>query len=185
MGVIVIKSRPMKRPHPRRKHIRLTGFDYRSAAYYYITICTFHKLWLFEPPTIKSLVENAWLQLPTWPSMAHAYLDEWIVMPNHIHAILAFWDPSNATDDYKPDFKRLSKSLGSAVATFKLNVTKRARNVSRDPDLEVWQKGYYDRIIRNEEELNRIRIYIRTNPDRFDDNGDDLETVIGRMVYHP
>ena len=174
----------MKRPH-RRKHIRLTGFDYRSAAYYYITICTFHKQWLFEPPKIKTIVENTWLQVPTWPSMGHAHLDESVVMPNHIHAGLAFWDPNNTTADYKPDFKRLSKSLGSAVATYKLNVTKRIRNVSRDPDVEVWQGGYYDRIIRDEAEFSRIREYIRTNPDRWADDGDDLEIVIGRMEFRP
>ncbi|MEM8860639.1 MAG: transposase [Chloroflexota bacterium] len=171
--------------HPRRKHIRLSGFDYRSAAYYFITICTYQKTWLFEPQSIKSIAENTWMQVPTWPSMAHAYLDEWVVMPNHIHAILAFWDPSNATEDYEPDFKRLSKSLGSAVATYKLNVTKRVRNVCHDPELVVWQRGYYDRIICDENELNRIREYIRTNPDRWDDDGDDLDIVIGRMTYHP
>ena len=174
----------MKRPHPRRKHIRLTGFDYRSAAYYFITICTHQKQWLFESLTFKTLVENTLLQLPTWESMSHVVLDESIVMPNHIHAILVFADPSNTTADYQPDFKRLSKSLGSAVATFKLNTTKRIRNVYRDPKLIVWQRGYYDRIIRNERELNRIREYIRTNPDRWNSDRDNLGTIISRMELH-
>ena len=109
--------------------------------------------------------------------------DEWIIMPNHIHGILAFVDPSNTTDDYRPEFKRLSKSLGSAVATFKSQATNKIRNVERDFDLTVWQKGYYDRIIRNEAELNRIREYICTNPERWCD-GDDLEQVIGRMRFN-
>lgn len=173
----------MKRPHPRRKHIRLSGFDYRSASYYFVTICTFQREWLFEPPYIKTWVGHTWLQLPTWESMQHVVLDEWIVMPNHIHGILAFVDDSLITADYRPEFKRLSKSLGSAVSTFKSQPTNRIRNVEREFDLTVWQGGYYDRIIRNEAELNRTREYIRTNPDRWD-KGDDLESLIGRMRYN-
>lgn len=177
----------MKNKQPRRKGIRLHGFDYRTAAYYFVTICTYQKQWLFEEFEAKRLVELILQELPTWKGFNHVVLDAFVVMPNHIHFILIFVDESNAGSDFEIEPKRLAKSLGSAVATFKANVTNRLRGIQRDFELKVWQRGYFDRIIRNEDELNRIREYIRQNPAKWEDDHEytikSLDKVLVRMEY--
>jgi REP element-mobilizing transposase RayT len=65
-------------------------------------------------------------------------------------------------------------SLGSIIAGFKSSATKQINIFRGTPGKPVWQRGFFDRIIRNEEELNRIRDYIRTNPDRFNKNPADI-----------
>ena len=49
---------------------------------------------------------------------------------------------------------------------------------------KLWQRGYYDRIVRNERELNAIREYIRLNPERWAEDRDNLDVVLSRMIYH-
>lgn len=162
--------------------MRLHGFDYRTAAYYFVTICTYQKLWLFEDIEAKRLVQLTLQELPKWKGFDHVELDAFVVMPNHIHFILVFVDESFAGDDFKVEPKRLAKSLGSAVATFKANVTNRLRGIQREFDLKVWQRGYYDRIIRNEDELNRIREYIRLNPEKWEDDHEYTDQNLNLML---
>ncbi|MFT5194755.1 MAG: putative transposase [Candidatus Promineifilaceae bacterium] len=177
----------MKSKQPRRKSMRLQGFDYRTAAYYFVTICTHQREWLFEEAEAKRLVELTLQELLTWKGFTHVELDAFVVMPNHIHVIFIFIDDSLAGDDFKQEPKRLSKSLGSAVANYKANLTNRLRGIRRDFDLKVWQRGYYDRIIRDEDELNQIREYIRLNPERWENDRDYetnvLDVLLGRMNY--
>ena len=162
--------------------MRLHGFDYRSAAYYFVTICTYQKQWLFEDAVAKRLVEITLQELTMWKGFTHVELDAFVVMPNHLHFILVFIDDSLAEDDFKIEPKRLAKSLGSAVATFKANVTNRLRGIQRDFELKVWQRGYYDRIIRNEEELNRIREYIRLNPEKWEEDHEYTINSLDKML---
>jgi len=172
----------MTKPQPRRKNMRLQGFDYRSSVYYFVTICSYRREWVFECPEAKRLLELTWKQIPTWPQSAHVHLDDFVVMPNHKHSILAFTDDSLADIDFDNPPRRLEKSLGSVVATYKKMVTKRLRNIFRDPDLKVWQRGYYDRIIRDESELNRIREYIRLNPERWREDVNYEEKFLDRVL---
>ena len=170
--------------------MRLHGFDYRSAAYYFVTICTYQKQWLFEDETLKNPVEIVIQKIESnvWPEFDHVEIDSMVIMPNHIHFIFAFIDPENATDDFEIKAIRLSKSLGSLVATFKGEVTKMVRRSTRDFELRVWQRGYYDRIIRDENEHNRTRKYIRLNPEKWEDDSgyvlENLDRMIEKMTYH-
>ena len=177
----------MKKKQPRRKGMRLHGFDYRTAAYYFVTICTYQKQWLFEEAEAKRILEITPQELPIWKGFAHVKIDAFVVMPNHIHFILIFVDGSLASNDFKIEPRRLAKSSGSAVATFKANVTNRLRGIQCDFDLKVWQRGYYDRIIRNEDELNRIREYIRQNPEKWEEGHEytvnSLDKMLERMSY--
>lgn len=127
----------MTKYQPRRKNMRLQGFDYRTAAYYFLTICTYQREWLFEADDLKEIVEITLVNMPDWPAFAHVEIGDFVIMPNHIHLILIFTDPSFATDDFKNESKRLSKSVGSAVATFKGEVTRRIRAMRREADLAV------------------------------------------------
>ena len=72
-------------------------------------------------------------------------------------------------------------SVGAIVGNFKALVTRRVNHLPRTPGAKVWQRGYYDRIVRNERELDAIRRYIRDNPDRWDEDGDNLDALIAKI----
>ena len=169
--------------------MRLQGFDYRTAAYYFVTICTYQKQSLFEDDGLKRLVEIVIQKLESnaWSEFSHVEIDALVIMPNHIHFIFAFIDSENATDDFEVRAVRLSKSLGSLIATFKGEVTKMVRRTTRDFELRVWQRGYYDRIIRDENEHNRIREYIRLNPEKWEEDHEyvvqNLDRMLEKMTY--
>ncbi len=107
-------------------------------------------------------------------------LDEWVVMPNHLHGFLVSADegappfPPPLPDDAPCDvptstvFTRPPKSLGSLIAGFKSAVTKRINELRKTPGAPVWQRNYYEHIIRDERSLNRIREYIANNPAQWD-----------------
>jgi putative transposase len=115
-----------------------------------------------------------------WKWLAHQYpyvdLDEWIVMPNHLHGIMVITDggggsrtPPTKTGAMGDEgglraapTKR--KTLGSLVGAFKTVSTEDVNQLRGTPARTLWQRDFYDHIIRNEDELNKIREYIRTNP---------------------
>lgn len=72
-------------------------------------------------------------------------------------------------------------SLPGIVANFKSLVTRRINNVRRSRGEKVWQRGYFERIVRNEREMNAIRQYIRAKPARWAEDRDNLDTIIGKM----
>jgi REP element-mobilizing transposase RayT len=119
-------------------------------------------------------------------------LDEFVVMPNHVHGILVIRDvgehgrpplPNDPRDGigahgrpplpYAPQPRapqpigRIPRSLGSFVAGFKSAVTVRINQSRAMPGVPVWQRNYYEHIIRDDESLNRIRKYIVENPLRW------------------
>jgi REP element-mobilizing transposase RayT len=102
-----------------------------------------------------------------WLAKQYSYvdLDEWIVMPNHLHGILVITNRMPP-----PPLKR--KTLGRLVGAFK-TVSTDWRNQQRGtPGAPMWQRDFYDHIIRDEDELNKIREYIRTNPLRWESDPD-------------
>jgi len=119
-----------------------------------------------------------WLEIPE--HFSHVDLDEFIVMPNHIHGIIVI--KNNVMEnvnvvgakDFSPlqqqpsKFHSPSKTIGSIVRGFKIGVTKWFRN--HTDIYNVWQRNYWDHIIRNENELNRIRQYIIDNPKKWDND---------------
>jgi REP element-mobilizing transposase RayT len=186
---MINRSRPTRRS---RKSIRLRGWDYTTPGAYFITICTYQRQHLFDQPIFKEIVQNGWLAIPNQPHAEHVQLDEWIVMPNHLHAILILappvkWNlvkpaelPGNQT------CPRLEPgSVGAIIGNFKSLTAQRLNNLRRKPGQPVWQRGYYDRIVRNERELNAIRQYIRDNPRRWAEDRDNLDRLISKMRYVP
>jgi len=159
-------------PYIQRKNIRLKDYDYSSAGAYMVTICANGRITpvfgtlsngKIELSEIGRVTEKAWLKIPEhFPGVS---LDEWIIMPDHVHGILLFSGeaclaPTTASTDRK------LPGLGAVVGSFKSAVTREARNcgVSRGP---FWQRGYYEHVIRDEAELDRVRDYILTNPLRW------------------
>ena len=138
-----------------RKNPRLEQFDYRSPNYYFITICTRNKVCLFGEPDACNyygcVAEEKLKEIPRhFPGVA---LDQFVVMPNHIHAILILSGDSN---------------LSSVVGLYKSAVTRELRK--ENPEIRVWQTSFHDHIIRNQADYERIWNYIHTNPARWMDD---------------
>ncbi|MGA3288357.1 MAG: transposase [Bacteroidota bacterium] len=157
-----------KKQHQRRS-IRLKEYDYSQPGEYFITICTYnHKCTLGEIINgemrlneIGKIVKEEWLRTPNIrPGIE---LDVFVIMPNHIHGIIVIKDESpilQVGTHSCASLQRKSRSLGSIIAGFKSAATKRINEIRHTPSFPVWQKRFYDRVIRNDNELDKIRDYI-------------------------
>jgi len=108
-------------------------------------------------------------------------LDIFIVMPNHIHGIIAIddvdHDSSNMTGAHgRAPLHRKPRSLGSFIAGFKARAAKRINELRGSPGAPVWQRNYYEHVIRSSRALEKVREYIETNPLRW---ALDLENPVG------
>ncbi|GIK59212.1 MAG: transposase [Ignavibacteriota bacterium] len=176
---------------PQRKNIRLKEYDYSFPGWYYVTICTFNRINLFGKIADGKMVlnedgkivEEEWLQ--TKEIRKNVDLDYYIIMPNHLHGIIiieqSFEDViikgrgelnspekiDSGRIQYAPTndtFISPSHTLGAIVRGFKSSVTKKIRELSGNSELRIWQRNYYEHIIRNDNDLHRIRTYIQNNP---------------------
>lgn len=154
-----------------RKSLRLTEYDYSQSGYYFITICTHNKACLFG--TIKNgeielneagkMIQSAWHDIfkafPLYKS------DSFIVMPNHVHGILIKEKFRLADTISLPEIMRNYKSITTVNY---IRGIKENRYASFDKKL--WQRNYYEHIIRNNESLSQIRQYIIDNPVKWDED---------------
>jgi len=150
---------------PRRRSLRLQGFDYSTPGAYYITICCDRRRYLlgevrdsqFLPSPLGVQIAMTWLEVPVrFPSVS---LDTHGVMPNHLHAIL--------------HLQNASVPLPAIVQAFK-SLTSNAAIRGRGPD-RLWQRGYYEHVVRDEQDLDRIREYILNNPVQWALDQENLE----------
>ena len=170
-----------------RRSIRLKGYDYASPGAYFVTMCAVDRKCLFGEVVADAMRANAcgdivaacWNEIPAhFPSVR---LDAFVLMPNHMHGILIIVDEDATdcrgttcrapTDTAGPTAQRFgaptAQSLPTVVRSFKAAVTRRVRELAGKPDLEVWQRNYYEHVIRNEDSLTEIRRYIQENPLRW------------------
>jgi len=171
---------------PQRRSLRLQGYDYAQNGAYFVTLCTDKNQPLFAafvgahhhaPGSSPVLtlndagveVRRCWLEIPDhFPSVE---LDAFIVMPNHVHGILLIEGedclPSraNRAHDDAPLRDGRARTVGAIVRGFKIGVTKWFRE-NRPQMQTVWQRNFYEHVIRNEQELHETRQYIANNPDR-------------------
>jgi putative transposase len=170
-----------------RRSIRLKGYDYSSAGSYFITICTYERECLFGDIFDGEMQLNQYGQIiaEEWQRSSvirqEIELDLWVVMPNHFHGIVIITDnvgangrsplPSPMQSDRSPlpnrSFPQPSmrpKSLSSLVAGFKSATTKRINIARNSPSSPVWQRNYYEHIIRDESSFQKIRQHIQMNP---------------------
>lgn len=173
--------------HRRRRSLRLEDYDYARTGAYFVTICARNWECLFGEVVQERMVLNEYggIVHREWARSAEIRneieLDEFVVMPNHLHGIVFIVrDGTNvkfgsvgATGrsplqprNTEPCGPR-SKSLGSFIAGFKSAATRRINTWRGAPGVPVWQRNYYDHIIRNDDELHRIREYIMKNPHRW------------------
>ncbi len=189
-----------------RRPNRLKGYDYNQQGYYYITICTKNQLNLFGEilnnimhlSQTGEIANRFWIAIPE--HFKNIELDEFIIMPNHIHGII-FVNNGDAgdngvgnaimgnngvgnadlrsphSDDHLihtvsvDDYDRTKMVVSKIIHGFKSSVTREIRRQLNDFNF-AWQKSYYDYIIHDEDDLNRIREYIYNNPANWDTDGD-------------
>ena len=152
----------------RRRNLRLPGRDYAAAGMYSVTLATINGADLFGAVVrgqvrlnaIGEIVAENWRWLGS--QHPHVTLDEWCIMPNHLHGILVLTTPvaPPATFDAAP----AAKPLGRIIGAFKTRSTNQVNRARQTPGAVVWQRNFWDRVIRDEFELVRTREYIRRNP---------------------
>ena len=159
-----------------RRSIRLNGYDYSQAGAYFVTICTEARECLFGEivDAEMRLNEHGRIVCECWDVIPQRFpnveLDEFVVMPNHVHAIIVITDDNGvgAIHELPLQMQRRKMLLPKVVGYFKMNAAKRI-NLARDTQgTPVWQRNYYEHIVRNERELERIRAYIAGNPAMWD-----------------
>ncbi len=164
--------------------LRLNGFDYTQAGYYFVTIVVKERECLLGEIVgeIMKLSDMGRIVAASWEWLGEQYsyvkLDEYIVMPNHVHGIIVIRDAGNGViashrrGDSRiaptpPSQVQKRKSLGRLVGAVK-TVSAREVNLRRGtPGQPLWQRNYYEHVIRNEKSLAQIRQYIRDNPAKW------------------
>lgn len=182
---------------PQRRSLRLKDYDYSQEGAYFVTICTQRKMMLFENEEIRAIAERCWLEIPE--HFPNVQLDEWIIMPNHFHGILIIFDKCRSatyctTSAYnvrrgdpvgRPYIRPhgpAPDSIGTIIGQFKSVVTKRVNKLRGTPGAPVWQRNYYEHVIRNEDDLNEIRQYILDNPVKLDMDENNPDSQIGKLT---
>ncbi len=161
------------------KSIRLPHWDYSSCGGYFVTICTKNRECFFgnvsnkkmKLSQIGEIANKYWNEIPK--HYKNVSLDEYILMPNHIHGIVIIEQliptvetphcgvsTNTKNPHHKPQWK--PNSLGSIICQFKSITTKHVRSIG-SPNFS-WQSRFHEHIIRNDNDLNRIRKYIKNNP---------------------
>ncbi len=180
-----------------RRSIRLQGYDYSQAGAYFVTICTQGKVCLFGGIENGELalneygcaVRDEWLK--TTDIRTEIRAGEFVVMPNHFHGILFIGigtaDICRGTADICTDTaagirrgtarraptneqfgQPVSGSLPTIIRAFKSAVTKRINEIRQSPGALLWQRNYYEHVIRNEADYAQIAGYIADNPRRWE-----------------
>jgi REP element-mobilizing transposase RayT len=162
---------------------------------YFVTVCTQNRQCLFgeivnrqmQLNEFGNIVYDEWVKTQT--IRKNIKLDEFIVMPNHLHGIIQITDDiidSRGTARRAPTLecfgKPVSGSIPTIIRAFKSAVTKRINEIRDTPRIAIWQCNYYEHIIRNEDNLNRVRQYIIDNPQKWDndtENPDNINTNVG------
>lgn len=155
-----------------RKNLRLPEFDYNTQGAYFITICT-HNRQKNLSQIVGAIHESPTLTLTTCGKIVDAVIknipqhigvtvDRYVIMPNHVHLMLLIEDEPRAIRE-SPLQRR--SAISNAVGYLKMNASKMIHK--RFGDGPVWQRGYYDHVIRNERDYMEIAKYIDENPLRW------------------
>jgi putative transposase len=176
-----------------RRSIRLQGYDYSQSGAYFVTICTHSRECLFGDIVggemrlndAGTIVRDLWHKIPE--HFPYTDIDEFVVMPNHAHGIIVIYHndcrgevsspivvspiPKTKKEGATPEgggtLPLQRRTLGQNVAYFKYRSSKQINQIRNTPGIPLWQRNYYEHIIRSEEEMNRIRKYIIDNPAKW------------------
>jgi REP-associated tyrosine transposase len=178
----------------RRRSLRLRDYDYSQPGIYFVTVCTVGRALLFGNVVEGNVRLNdaghatgkVWAELPRY--YFGLEVDAFVLMPNHIHGIIVLHGTGNRPPlaGGLPASPRplegagtapLRVTLGQAVARFKYESTKRLNAVRGTPGARVWQRNYYEHIIRHGESLQLVRRYILENPTRWQMDSENPDAI--------
>jgi REP element-mobilizing transposase RayT len=182
---MVAKFDPQK--HHRRS-IRVQGYDYTQSGAYYVTIVAYQRQHFFGEVVngemrlnaLGQIARDEWFKTATLRPYVELYEDEFIVMPNHVHGII--WihhemvgverrsapTPASTLPNVPP------KSLGAIVRAYKSAVTYAINTLQNQRGAGLWQRNYYEHIIRDEKDLQAKRDYILSNPMSWDKDDENV-----------
>jgi REP element-mobilizing transposase RayT len=174
----------MKNDRQNRRSIRLKNYDYSQAGAYFVTVCTQNHICLFGDIVegemvlndLGRVVQEEWIK--TEQLRPNVCCGKFVVMPNHFHGILIINESRSdgrgalrtgvlrtGVLQYAPtEFKSPSQTIGAIVRGFKSAVTKKINYIRQTPGQKCWQRNYYEHIIRNDDDYQRINEYIENNP---------------------
>jgi len=167
-----------------RKQIRLKNYDYSLNGYYFITVCSNDRKNIFgeykyvgaalvparnniKLSKIGQIINNQWNDIPN--QYRNVELDEYIIMPNHIHGILIV--NNRAQTSGAPTISKIIRSFKSKSSIEYLNHIKQNNTYI---SVNIWQRSFYDHVVRNERSLNAIKEYIANNPENWENDIDNL-----------
>ena len=172
MNKISYNKRNSEKHH--RRSIRLREYDYSQAGGYFVTICTRNSEYIFGKVVngVMKLNKYGHVVEEEWRKTARlrkdVKIDVFMVMPNHFHGIVMINEDCRGTARRAPIVELFGKpvigSLPTIIRSFKSAVAKQINIIHNSPGISVWQRNYYEHVIRNENELNLIRQYILYNP---------------------
>ena len=162
-----------------RRSIRLKEYDYSFEGAYFVTICTHKRECLFGDIADSevrlnqygSVVQECWEGLLS--HYPHVYLNEFMIMPNHVHGIILLSPPDVDVGAGSPrpngagqpcPYTEMRHALGQIVAYLKYQSAKCINALRETPGYPVWQRNYYEHIIRNGKSFEAIQAYITANP---------------------
>jgi putative transposase len=180
----MLDHRPL--PGGRRSSLRLVTHAYRAGTYF-VTLCTAGRADLFgawegegctlSPP--GRIVESEWLR--TGLLRSDVMLDDYVVMPDHFHALITLRAVEHGVGTAACAF-----SLGAIIAGFKASCTSAINEARGTPGAAVWQRNYFEHVVRDAADLDRIRRYIATNPVRhLERRGGQPAGHVERREGHP
>ena len=175
----------------RRRSIRLKGYDYTQSGAYYITIVTYQRQHLFGEVVngemrlneLGQIARDEWFKTALLRPYVELHEDEFVVMPNHAHGII--WIHHNIVGAgvgaerrsvptlIKPNVP--PKSLGAIVRAYKSAVTYAVNALQNQHGAVLWQRNYYEHIIRDEKDLQAKRDYIMDNPLNWEDDDENIK----------
>jgi len=180
-----------------RRSIRLKGYDYTQPGAYFVTFCAYQRLHLFGEVVNGEVILNGrgkiardeWFKTAELRPYVKLYEDEFVIMPNHGHGIIWIVDEVDEgrpvgirrrripTDNIEKFGKPVKGSIPTVVRAYKSAVTYAVNKLENQRGAVLWQKKYYEHIIRNERELNNITQYIRNNPLNWQLDRDNAQNI--------
>lgn len=175
-----------------RRSTRLSSWDYSWPWWYYVTICTYDRRCLFgeivddkmQLNEIGEVVREEWMRTPI--IRPESELDDFVIMPNHMHGIVIIDDSSKSgvgaiheSPLRRTVDQRRQMTLSKVIGRFKMNSAKRINLTRGTSGIPLWQRGFHDHIIRNDADLHRIRTYIAKNTLQWaldEENPDDFKS---------
>ena len=170
---------PTDNTNHHRQSIRWKNWNYAGGGSYFVTTCSRNRVHLFGKVEATQVVlsDVGRYVLETWESMPERFpemeLDAYQVMPNHVHAVLHL---------------NRGVELGDVVGAFKSLAFKRHYDWLKDTGLlleveaKIWQRNYWEHVIRDERELHKCRVYIENNPANWAEDEENLNRLLARMT---